>query len=239
MNYKRVKFLSNIIIALVITSVFLVGFLPNNAITISSKDGYGAIYNGNRNDSKVALIINVYENGDVVKGMLEVLKEKGVKATFFIGGCWADDNVEILKEIIEGGHELGNHGYFHKDHKKLSEEKNHEEISNCDRIVYTLTGYKMTLFAPPSGSFSKNTLKVAQSLNYKTIMWSKDTIDWRDSNENLIISRATNEVSGGDFILMHPKPHTLKALPKIIDILKNKNLKMETVSNCLTTINNL
>ena len=124
MSYKKVKFISNIVIVLVIIAVFIVGFLPNNAITISSKDGYRAIYNGNRNSSNVALMINVYENGDIVKSMLNVLNEKQVKATFFVGGCWADDNQEILKLIIASGHELGNHGYFHKDHKKLSEQYN-------------------------------------------------------------------------------------------------------------------
>ena len=144
-----------------------------------------------------------------------------------------------MKLIIASGHELGNHGYFHKDHKKLSEQYNYQEIYSCDKIVYSLTGYKMTLFAPPSGSFSKNTLKVAKDLNYKTIMWSKDTIDWRDSDENLIINRATKEVVGGDFILMHPKAHTLNALDKIIDKIKEKNLNLTTVSNCLNVINNL
>ena len=91
----------------------------------------------------------------------------------------------------------------------------------------------MNLFAPPSGSYSKNTLKVSKSLNYKTIMWTKDTIDWRDSDENLIISRATKNVSSGDFILMHPKTHTLNALPKIIDTIKEKGLNLKGVNDCL------
>ena len=70
-------------------------------------------------------------------------------------------------------------------------------------------------------------------------MWSKDTIDWRDSDENLIISRATKEVVGGDFILMHPKTHTLNALPKIIDKIKEKGFNLVTVNDCLAPINNL
>ena len=96
-----------------------------------------------------------------------------------------------------------------------------------------MTGYKMELFAPPSGSFSKTTLKVSKGLNYKTIMWSKDTIDWRDSDENLIISRATKNIKSGDFILMHPKTHTLNALGKIIDIINEKGYTLVTVSDCL------
>ena len=230
---KKIKHISNLIIVSLILIVSLFSSLPERAITISSGESYRAIYNGDRDSKYVSLMINVYENGEVVKEMLDLFKEEGVVATFFVGGCWADDNCEILKRIINEGHELGNHGYFHKDHKKLSENSNYNEIYNCDKIVSSLTGYKMTLFAPPSGSFSKTTLKIAKNLGYQTIMWSKDTIDWRDSDVNVIVSRATKSVEGGDFILMHPKPHTLSALFEIIKIIKQKGLSFSTVSDLL------
>ena len=137
-----------------------------------------------------------------------------------------------MQKIIEYGNEIGNHGYFHKDHKKLSEEGNFREINDTDKIVNALVGYKMSLFAPPSGSFSKTTLKVVSSLNYQTIMWSKDTIDWRDNDKSLIVKRATDRVTCGDLILMHPKNHTVDALSEIIDIINKKGLKCVTVSSC-------
>ena len=89
----------------------------------------------------------------------------------------------------------------------------------------------MTLFAPPSGAYNNKTLEIANNLNYKTIMWSKDTIDWRDKDENLIYSRATNNAKNGDLILMHPTQETLSALPKIIEFYKNNNFNLTTVSN--------
>lgn len=233
MNYKKVKILSNFIICFVLIIIGLVGFLPAKSIAISNSDSYNAIYNGSRDNNLVAIMINVYENTEVVEKMLDLLESKKAKATFFVGGCWADDNKSTLLKIISQGHEIGNHGYFHKDHKKLSEKENCLEIDSCHKIVYSMTGYKMELFAPPSGSFSKTTLKVSKGLNYKTIMWSKDTIDWRDSDENLIISRATKNIKSGDFILMHPKTHTLNALGKIIDIINEKGYTLVTVSDCL------
>ena len=63
-------------------------------------------------------------------------------------------------------------------------------------------------------------------------MWSKDTIDWRDSDIKTIVKRATENTISGDLILMHPKEHTLKALSQIISTLENKGLKMVTVSKC-------
>ncbi|MBQ0099193.1 MAG: polysaccharide deacetylase family protein, partial [Firmicutes bacterium] len=118
----------------------------------------------------------------------------------------------------------------HKDHTKLSKENNRKEIENCGKIVEAFTGEKPTLFAPPSGAFNNDTLLVASELNYKVIMWSKDTIDWRDSDKDLIYKRATNNYKNGDLILMHPKKHTLEILPKIIDFYLEKGYNLVTVS---------
>ncbi len=235
----KTKFYSNIIIVFTIISIFLIGFLPQKTVTIFNSDGLNAIYYGDKNSNNVALTFNVYENSEIVSNIIKVLKENGVYATFFVGGCFIDDNYNLLKEIIDAGFEIGNHGYFHKDHKKLNEKENYNEIYNCHKIVKAMTGVDMYLFAPPSGSYSKNTLKVCKNLNYQAIMWSKDTIDWRDSDVDLIIKRATETTKGGDIILMHPKEHTLLALPKIIENLKSKNLNMVTVSNCVFTKNKL
>ena len=92
----------------------------------------------------------------------------------------------------------------------------------------------MTLFAPPSGAFSVTTLKVAEKLGYRSIMWSKDTIDWRDNDVNLIVKRAT-AVDSGDFILMHPKAHTLKALPTILQFYFEKGISTNTVDELIKT----
>ena len=230
-NYKSKKIV-NIILGAIIVIVCAVAFVPSNAITVYSNKNYTAIYNGSRESNKVALMFNVYENSENVNKILDVLNEKGVTATFFVGGCWADDNKTILERIINSGNEIGNHGYFHKDHKKLTYDGNYTEISSNHKIIKGLIGYDMSLFAPPSGSFSKTTLKCAKELGYQTIMWSKDTIDWRDSDKNLIIKRATENLTSGDLILMHPKDHTLVALPEIIDKITKKGLKCVTVSDC-------
>ena len=92
------------------------------------------------------------------------------------------------------------HGYLHLDQNKLGIEKNRQEIELCHELIKQLTGYEMTLFAPPGGAFSSATLTAAKELGYKTIMWSKDTIDWRDHDSEIIFSRATKNVAGGDLI---------------------------------------
>lgn len=231
---RKITLITNAVLVVIFTAVLIVGFLPWKSVPIYGKNGITAIYNGNREHKRVSLMFNVYENTEVVNGIIDLLNSEDVKATFFVGGCWADDNGETLVRLNDSGHEIGNHGYFHKDHKTISYQKNLEEIENTDKIVFGLSGVKPVLFAPPSGSFSETTLEVAEKLGYKVIMWSKDTIDWRDKDEETLFKRATSNLENGDFVLMHPKAHTLKVLPKIIDYYKSVGFSMVTVSENLS-----
>ena len=165
--------------------------------------------------------------------ILDILDEHEAKATFFIGGCWADDNAACVKEILSRGHDLGNHGYFHKDHASLSEAENKEEISLCNRFIELMTAKKMTLFAPPSGAYGKAALAACEALNMKTILWSRDTIDWRDKNAALIYTRATKNIKGGEFVLMHPMKETADALGDILTYYQTCSLRAVTVSENL------
>ena len=193
----------------------------------------GVYYSGDTSSNNLSLMINVYWGTEFLDGMLDVLEEKGVKTTFFVGGTWAVKNEDMLNKMLEKGHEIGNHGYLHKDHDKLSESDNLKEISNTHKIVKELSGVEMNLFAPPSGAYNKITVSSATSLGYKTIMWTRDTIDWRDKDTELIYSRAIKNANGGDLILMHPTANTLEALPRIIDYFQTNNFNLTTVTETL------
>lgn len=200
---------------------------------ISSGETYSPVYSGNRAGKNVALMFNVYEGAETVEGIIETLKKHSMKATFFIGGCWAENNEETLVKILESGNELGSHGYFHKDHSKLDEKGNRDEMLATEKLIQRVTGEKVSLFAPPSGAYSVTTLKVAENLGYKTIMWTKDTVDWRDKNAKTVYNRATKNIVGGDFVLMHPKEHTLAALDDILTYYEKLGLKASTVTECM------
>ena len=74
----------------------------------------------------------------IAKTTFNALKKHGVKCTFFVGGCWADDNERTLKRIVYDCHEIANHGYFHKDHKNLSYDDNKKEIEKSDFSVHEI-----------------------------------------------------------------------------------------------------
>ena len=227
---KKITTITNLCLCAVILIVMAVSFYPQSAKPIYGGSEIKVIYNGNVQNKNVSLMFNVYENTEVVNNIIDVLNSKGVKATFFVGGCWADDNGETLNRIVASGHEIANHGYFHKDHKKLDYSLNVQEIELTGTIIEALCGVKPTLFAPPSGSFSNVTVEAAYRLGYKVIMWSKDTIDWRDSDRDLLFKRATKNLTNGDLVLMHPKAHTLKVLPDIIDYYCGLGFSVVTVS---------
>lgn len=225
------RFLTNVIIVLLLVSLSCVTIYGVNFVTSSSVIR-GVYYSGDEKSNKVSLMINVYWGTEYLDEMLQILKDNDVKTTFFVGGTWAIKETEMLEKIYEDGHEIGNHGYYHKDQGKLSAEKNYEEIATTHKLIKETIGIDMNLFAPPSGSYNKKTVEIAEELGYKTIMWTdgKDTIDWRDKKSDLIYNRATKNTKGGDFILMHPTEATKDALDKIIKTLKNQGFQLCTVS---------
>ena len=232
MKGKLFTIFTNLTLLIVITGVSLIGYYSGNAQAVIYENT-NLYYGGKEGESAVGLTFNVYEGTENVLNILDILDEYEAKATFFIGGSWADDNVDCVREIFRRGHGLGSHGYFHKDHSKMSYDANLEEIRPSVKLLEMICGQKIELFAPPSGAFCENTLSACAFLNMKVIMWSRDTIDWRDKDENLIYTRATEELKAGEFILMHPKDVTVKTLPKILNYIGENGLKTETVSHIL------
>lgn len=233
-NFKYAGAITNIIIIAMLFTLTLVSFSGQYSSLVFTRSEDRPYYKGNSTRGEVALMINVYWGTEYLDDMLKVLKNHNAKVTFFVGGCWVEKNKDYLDKMIEAGHEIGNHGYFHKDHAKLNAEQNKTEITANNAIVKSLTGYDMTLFAPPSGSYSDTTLKVAHEAGMSVIMWSRDTIDWRDKDSSLVYSRATNKIGAGDMILMHPTAHTLAALGDILSYYENNNLTPVTVSQIIS-----
>ena len=230
LSQLKAKILSNLVLGVLILTIGVLCLAPmENSVTASGEET--KLYrNAGAQGKGVSLMFNVYWGTDEVYKILDVLEENDARATFFIGGCWADDNVDCLRAIYAKGHEIGNHGYFHKDHDKLSVAENQKEIANCNRFIELAIGQKPILFAPPSGAYNNETLTACSILQMTTILWSKDTIDWRDKDSALIYERATKNVQQGDFILMHPMAETAAALNDILIYYKNNGLETVTVS---------
>lgn len=225
--------IANIIILCCIITVFAVSFFPRREILPISTSDVKVYYKGNEKNPYVSLMFNVYDNQKEVLQILEILQENDVNSTFFVSGSWADKNGEAVKKIAEYGNEIANHGYFQKDLKNLSYDKNCEEIIVTERLLQAITETKTNLFTPPSGSYGKATLTACKNLGYQVIMRSKDTLDLQDNDVEAIYNRATKNIQNGDLILMHPTPHTVKALDRVLKYYRKKGLQQVVVSRCI------
>lgn len=222
-----VNIVANVVLVVVILAISLVVF-GGGVTSVFNKNDYAPIYRGN-GENCVSLMINVYWGNEYLEEMLKILSKHNVKCTFFVGGSWVAKYPELLKAIADGGHEIGNHGYFHKEHSKLTYLKNSDEILACNRVVFAHIGVEPVLFMPPSGDFADSTLQASKDCNMKMIMWSRDTIDWRDKNESLIFERCTKNIRSGELILMHPTLCTKNVLERVIIKLKENGFSLVTV----------
>ena len=242
MKERRFRtFTSNLIIcavlgAVLVTALFAVAESGNAVVT------GGAVYEGDRNGGKVALMFNVYDGTEYVEQIARLLAERGMNATFFLGGIWAERNGDTVVRLAADGFELGNHGYLHRDHAALSAERNRSEIVITERLLSaTLADLPAEaqaaalpkLFAPPSGSMGDAMHTVCEQLGYTVVMWTRDTIDWRDHDAALITERALRDLAAGDLILMHPTAATVQALPAVLDGIAAAHLTADTVTATL------
>lgn len=230
---RRIKtgVIVNSIIAVVLVAVC---FASAGGASVVASGWNTAIYRGDAGKAEVSLMFNVYWGTEYIEDILRVLDAYDVKTTFFVGGSWVSKNPGVFKTIVEAGHEIGSHGYMHRDSDKLSYKQNTDEIVTTHKLVKELTGKDMNLFAPPSGAIGKDMFSACADNGYRVIMWSRDTIDWRDKDSDLVYKRATEGIRNGELILMHPTEHTLKALPEILKFYKDNAYTAVTVSRCIS-----
>jgi peptidoglycan/xylan/chitin deacetylase (PgdA/CDA1 family) len=192
------------------------------------------ISKANTEKKVVAFACNVYEGSEEIDKMLRILGDKEIKITFFLGGVWVNKNKELVVSMHSKGHDLQNHGYYHKRPTVLNEEKNIKEIRDTEDLIYKISGHKTTLFEPPYGDFDENIISIASNIKYKVITWSIDTIDWRnDASKEVILNRIKKKLHPGAIILIHPKPVTADSMEEMINYIYSQGYRITTVSQIL------
>jgi peptidoglycan-N-acetylglucosamine deacetylase len=192
------------------------------------------IYRGHPDKPMVSFLINVAWGNEYIPVMLKTLKEHGVKATFFLEGKWVKNNANMVKMIVDAGHEIGNHSYSHPDMKTLSINGIRTQIKDTNDVIKATTGITPKWFAPPSGSYRDDVVKVAAEYNLGTLLWSVDTVDWKKPNPTTMVDRVVSKVHNGAMILMHPTEATSLGLDRMIRKMKEKGYRISNVSTLLS-----
>jgi peptidoglycan-N-acetylglucosamine deacetylase len=132
---------------------------------------------------------------------------------------------------VDAGHEIGNHSYSHPNMEILQTAKVQDELKKTNEIIEVTTGEKVKWFAPPSGSYRDEVVKIANEMDMGTIMWSVDTIDWQKPQPDVLINRVMSKLHKGAIILMHPTASTANSLNSLIVQIKDKQLRLGTISS--------
>lgn len=190
----------------------------------SSYFGYNAEAILNTDEKVINLTFDQgYENGYTSK-ILDTLKEKGVKATFFVVGDYVEREPELVKRMIEEGHVIGSHSVNHYSMPSLSAEECEAEIMDLHEEVLKKFGVEMTLFRPPKGEYSELSLAVTGDLGYKTVLWSFAYADWdtKDQPEpSAALEKLCQRAHPGAIYLLHSVSKTnAEILGDFIDRMK-------------------
>ncbi len=177
--------------------------------------------------------------------ILDILRAYQVKAAFFVVGKQAEDHPELIREIIEEGHEIGNHTYTHSNLGELSSNQITIELNATQRLLESITGRSTTLFRPPYQADSRPTnvkeltpLKLVQDdLGYLIVLENIDPEDWAKPGADEILRRIKEQREEGNIILLHDaggdRRQTVEALPKIIDYLRARGDEIVPLSDLL------
>lgn len=170
-----------------------------------------------------------YENG-YTEPILDTLKEKNVKAVFFVTGDYARRNQKLIERMINEGHIIGNHGMDHASLPKLSIEDAEKEVMSLHDFVKQKYNYEMVYFRPPCGEYSEQALAVLQNLGYKTLLWSFAYPDWDVNNQpdtNTAFERVSGASHGGGIFLLHSVSSTnAKILGDVIDRMQEQGFTL-------------
>ncbi|NRD78967.1 polysaccharide deacetylase family protein [Bacillus sp. BRMEA1] len=198
------------------------------------------IYKGSSSLKRVALTFDDGPDNYYTPKILDILKAKGVKATFFMVGKEAKRFPDIVKRIADEGNALGNHSWDHPKLWTLNNQQITQEIVSTQNEIQQITGQRTTLFRPPYGRVTPADITLIHNLGYRVIDWSVDTLDWKGTSAPNILQIVNKEVSPGGIILEHSLAShpgelngTVQALPQIIDHLRAQGYEFVTVPELL------
>ncbi len=190
------------------------------------------IYSVATEEKQVAISFDAAWGADKTEGILDILQEFGVGATFFLVGFWVDEHQELVKEIVDKGFEVGTHSNTHPDMVKLSKSTMKNELESSVEKIESVTGKDVKLFRAPFGSYNNNLLDTAQEMGLKTIQWDVDSLDWKGLSASEVTNRVVSKVKNGSIILMHNNAdNVLDSLRLTLNRLKVSGFKVTSVSD--------
>jgi peptidoglycan/xylan/chitin deacetylase (PgdA/CDA1 family) len=199
------------------------------------------VVRGDPNRPNISLVINVGAGSEPAVSMLDTLREKNLRTSFFVLGWWAERQQDILRRIADDGHEVASHGHSVFDLTSVSDAAVREDLERADAAISAVTG-KTTrpLWSASAGYRDARVHGIAASMGYRPIYLTVDSLDWTpDATADSVYNRVMERAVNGAIIVLHfDSPTTVRstalALPRIIDDLRAAGYTLMTVTDLLT-----
>ncbi|MBE6022041.1 MAG: deacetylase [Cellulosilyticum sp.] len=189
-----------------------------------------------KGQKKVALTFDAAWGDEDADEILETLKSNNVRVTFFMVGDWMRKYPDLVKRIAEDGHDVANHSNKHPHVNQMNKEAIKKDLLGANEEIKKITGADCMLYRPPYGEYNNTVLEAAEECQCYTIQWDVDSIDWKGYDAPTIVKKVLEHkhLGDGSIILLHNgAKHTAKALPEIIQGLKEKGYEIVPISELI------
>ena len=183
----------------------------------------------------VALTFDDGPHPELTPKLLDLLKDRNIRATFYVIGKNVEAYPEIAQRIVAEGHEIGNHTFSHPALSKLGATRVKSEIERTNAAILSATGLQPRTMRPPYGATNAGlNRRLREEFDLPVIMWSVDPQDWKYRNAGRVSAHIIQNAKPGDIILAHDiHPSTIAAMPPALDALLGRGLRFVTVSELL------
>ena len=236
------------VIARVGTALLIVGLVAGILLNRHVYRGFGMgveiFRRGSNEFSLVALTFDDGPNPEYTPLILDTLKAKGIHATFFLVGEEVERYPDLARRIVEEGHEVGSHTYSHRNMMGLQADLVRQEIIRAEDAITRACGEPPRLFRPPRGLYDGRLVEQLRERRYALALWSISSMDWAETSEASMVHRLSRIVRNGDVVLFHDsggiiandggsRINTVRALPHVIDRLRDRGFAFVTVSQLM------
>lgn len=221
------------------------GYKKNSDKQIPDVGKYGSILENNlafyadkQTDKDIYLTFdNGYEEG-YTEAVLDVLEQENVPATFFVTGHYVEEEPKLVKRMVDNGHIIGNHSYYHPDFTTMTKAEIDEELQMVEDAVANITKQQeMNYVRPPRGTFNEETLQWTKELGYVSVFWSLAFKDWETNKQKgwkYAYEQITEQIHPGAIILLHTvSEDNAQALEKVIQQLKQEGYQFKSLDDLL------
>ncbi len=232
---KRTLIRVAVFIVLLAAAVIYTQVIAAEAAPVFNEDGRNMpICSIDTEKNAAAITIDTAFGDDYTDELLKILDDKGVKATFFIMGMWADKNPAKADAIAKAGHETANHSMAHVRFTDMSAEEIKDDVKKAAASIKKATGKESDLIRMPYGAFDDNSMLALKEEGYLPVKWSVDSKDWKQPGKKAVTDNVINNAKKGSIIIFQNNIlDTTLALEEIIDGLQAKGLKLVTLSELL------